>query len=200
MGAGVDSPTAVAAGAGVVLPTAVADAGVLLPTVVGTLPPPVGVGDLTSATGMRDLLPTAGAGDLLPALGAGVFSIVAGAGPFSTATDAEDSTPARCWTRGGPPATSVSRSSDFEKSTLADDELYCSRVDSGVVCGERPSISRLLFSLSWSSFLFLFLSRVAFSSSFLLLSASTRRRFAVRISRSGGSKIYPLWVSPCEHD
>jgi len=59
-----------------------------------------------------------------------------------------------------------------------------------VVSGERPSLSRLLFSFSWSSFLFL--SRIAFASSFLLFSSCARRWFATRVSGSGGSETYPV--------
>ena len=136
---------------------------------------------------------------VLPTVGAGVLPHSSGAGTFSPAADGEALTPAHCWTGGEPPATPVSGSLDSEKSTSSDEESG-SGVELGVGSGERPSFSRFLFSLSWSSFLFLFLSLVAFSSSFLLFSASAHRRFAVQVSGSGGSETYPLRVSPCECD
>ena len=134
---------------------------------------------------MGDPLPAADVGDLLSALDAGAFSITAGAGPFSPAAGAEASTPARCWTGGGLPAVTTSKSSDSEKSTPADEELS-SGVDSGVVGGERPSLSRLMHSLSWFSLLSLLLRAVAVASSFLFFSACVHRKFASRTSGSGG--------------
>ena len=62
-------------------------------------------------------------------------------------------------------------------------------VDSGVVSDERPSLSLLLFSLSWVSFLRLFLSQITFSTSFLLFSSCACRRFASRTSGSGGFEM-----------
>ena len=170
-----------------------ADAGVSPTTIVA------GTGNLLPAAGVGDLPPAAGADDILPAVGVGIFSIIAGAGPFLPTANAEASTLAHCWTGGGLPATSVSKSSDFEKSTPPDEKLG-SGVDSGVVSGERPSLSHLLFSFSCSSLLHLFLSWVAFSSSFLFFSSYARRRFAAWVSGSGGSETYPVRVSPCEHN
>jgi len=151
-------------------PTAVVGTGVLLPAGVGTLEPTAGASDLRPTVSVGDPLPTAGVGDLLYALGAGVFSIAAGVRPFASAAGTEASMPARCWTGGGLPVVSISKSSDFEKSTPPDEEL-ASGVDSGVVCGERPSLCCLLFSFSWASLLSLFLRAVAFASSFLFFSS-----------------------------
>ena len=164
--------------------------------------PPAGVEDADvhspATTGAGVLLPTSSMGDLLSNLGVGTFPIVISAEPFSPAADAEASTPARCWTSGGLLAFPASKSSVPEKFTPPDEDL-CSGVDSGMVCGERPSFSRLLFSFSCSSFLFLLVLRVS-SSSFCLFSASALRRFAAWVSGSGGSEMYPLRVSPCERD
>ena len=135
---------------------------------MGDLPPAADVGDLRPTVGVGNLLAAAGVGDLLSTVVAGVFSIITGVGLFSPTANAEVSTPAHCWTGGGLPATSVSKSSDSEKSTPPDEEL-CSGVDLGVVCGERPSLYRLLFSFSWASLLSLFLR--AFTSFFLFFSS-----------------------------
>ena len=114
--AGVRSPAAVT-GTGDPLP---AVAGTLLPTAgVGDLPPAADVGDLRPTVGVGNLLAAAGVGDLLSTVVAGVFSIITGVGLFSPTANAEVSTPAHCWTGGGLPATSVSKSSDSEKSTPA---------------------------------------------------------------------------------
>jgi hypothetical protein len=113
---GVRSPAAVT-GIGDPLP---AVASTLLPTAgMGDLPPAAGVGDLRPTVGVGDLLPAAGVGDLLSAVVAGVFSIITCAGLFSPTVNAEVSMPARCWIGRGLPATSVSKSSDSEKSTPA---------------------------------------------------------------------------------
>ena len=85
----------------------------------------IGVRPPTVAASAGDLLLPAGGGDLLPTTDTGVLSIVAGA---------EASTPVHCWTGGGLPAVTTSKSSDSEKSTPADEELS-SGVDSSVVGG-----------------------------------------------------------------
>ena len=145
---------------------------------------------LDSVVRPRVASPAAGAGDLLPA---------AGAGDLLPTAETEASTPAYCWTGGWPPDTPVSGPSGIEGSSSSDEESG-SGVDSGVASGERPCLSRFLFSFSCSSFIFLFLTLVAFSSSFLFFSAFAHMRFAVRVSGSGGSEVYPLQVSPWERD
>ena len=75
-----------------------------------------------------------------------------------------------------------------------------SGVDSGEGSGERPSLSRDLFSFSCSSFLLLFLSWLYFSASFHAFCASTCWRFAARASGSGGSETYPWRLRPYERN